>query len=146
MIKIAKNKDTSDLLRIEKDSFIEIDQFSKKIFLYHIKKGKVFICTINDEIAGYIILIMYKNCIRIYSIAVAKKYRNKGIGAELVQYVIHMCNRLSKRKILLEVRDNNFRAIKFYEKLGFQNKGILKNYYPDATNAYKLIYLVGSMN
>ena len=132
----ASLNDLNYILQIEQDSFNKIDRFSKNTFKYFLKHKKLWIVKINHKIVGYFILICYKKSIRIYSIAVLRKYRNKGIGSNILKFIIKFGKFLKKEKILLEVRISN-KSIKLYKKFEFKIKNILKNYYENE-DGYKM--------
>lgn len=62
----------------------------------------------------------------ILNIAVLKEEERKGIGSKLLNHLIE--NTVSD-KIMLEVRENNRKAIKFYQKNGFKQIHVRKKYY-----------------
>ena len=66
---------------------------------------------------------------------VNQKYRKKGFGSCLMNYVINHCEKLNINKLLLEVSHNNETAEKFYSRFNFSTVGIRKNYYKDGSNA-----------
>jgi RimJ/RimL family protein N-acetyltransferase len=68
-------------------------------------------------------------------IIVQKKYRNKGIGSELIDMAIKEAKRINnKKKIILSCFASNERALYLYEKLGFKRVGIRKKqFYLDDT-------------
>jgi len=67
-------------------------------------------------------------------IIVQNKYRNFGIGFQLIDFAIRESKRLNhKEKIILSCFSNNERAIKLYQKLGFNIIGIRKKqFYMDS--------------
>ena len=62
------------------------------------------------------------------NVAVHPDHRRKGVGEMLV---LALCEELSKENasLALEVRASNAPAIALYEKLGFDQVGLRKNYY-----------------
>ena len=60
------------------------------------------------------------------NIAVADTHRRRGIARMLVEELIRQ---LDAYQLTLEVRASNAPAIALYEKLGFQQVGLRKNYY-----------------
>ena len=62
------------------------------------------------------------------NVAVHPDHRRKGVGEMLV---LALCEELSKEnaRLALEVRASNAPAIALYEKLGFDQVGLRKNYY-----------------
>ncbi|MDR2342306.1 MAG: ribosomal protein S18-alanine N-acetyltransferase [Campylobacteraceae bacterium] len=139
MIRIANLKDLSDLLEIENESFDENSfAMSRQNFIYHIKKNPLFVCEKDGKVCGYILFFLRKNSkkARIYSIAVGKNSRKKGIASKLLEASFLYALKNSKNFIKLEVQSDNKSAIKIYEKLGFTCVKTLKAYYPDKSDAF----------
>ena len=63
------------------------------------------------------------------NIAVHPDHRNQGIAAGLVDNLIDALKARGSHSLMLEVRVSNEPARKLYEKLGFQQVGLRKNYY-----------------
>ena len=82
----------------------------------------------NGEIIGYMIGQYETDNFHIYSIGVSNKYRRKGIGKMLIDYLVTNHNN-DYKSITLNVHDLNESGINFYKKNGFQIEKTLKNYY-----------------
>ena len=54
-----------------------------------------------------------------------------GIGTMLLKSMLDQCKVMNYKKIFLEVRVSNEKAINFYEKFGFSKDAIRNNYYTD---------------
>ncbi len=67
--------------------------------------------------------------------AINQKFRQKGFGGCLMDFVINKCEKLNLKKMLLEVSDNNLAATKLYSKFEFRTVGIRKKYYKDGSDA-----------
>ena len=67
--------------------------------------------------------------------SIRKKFRRKGYGRYLMNYLIIQCEKSNIKKILLEVSESNSIANVFYSKFEFLTVGIRKNYYRDGTGA-----------
>ena len=65
--------------------------------------------------------------------AVDKQYRRKNVAEQLVDNIIKKGKELGITDITLEVRESNVGAIALYEKLGFEEAGIRKNFYQRPT-------------
>ena len=66
---------------------------------------------------------------------VNQKYRKKGYGTYLMNYLIKQCEILNINKLLLEVSLTNTTAEKFYDHFDFYTVGIRTNYYKDGSDA-----------
>jgi RimJ/RimL family protein N-acetyltransferase len=62
------------------------------------------------------------------SLALKPKYQGKGLGLKCMQELIHDLKREGFKRIELIVEADNPRAIKFYERLGFQQEGRMRNF------------------
>jgi ribosomal-protein-alanine N-acetyltransferase len=138
IIEPALKDDLNALCEIETEAFDENSfALNRQNFLYHIKKNPIFICKINGTAAGYILLLQHKKSanLRIYSIAVKKKFGSQGVGLSLLEKSFAYSKNINKKGIKLEVNIANTRAISLYKKGGFIKKGIISSYYPDGADA-----------
>jgi len=98
----------------------------------------------NSLIVGYCILSRSNlpTTILISSIAVDPKFRNRGIGTELIRDAIRVAKELSAlnpvKSIILQVAENNPTARDLYEKMGFQNARKIANYYGRGKHAIQI--------
>ena len=63
------------------------------------------------------------------NIAVTTERRREGIAEVLVDSLITELKRIGSSSLTLEVRSSNAPAIALYQKLGFHEAGLRKNYY-----------------
>jgi ribosomal-protein-alanine N-acetyltransferase len=71
----------------------------------------------------------------VMSIAVDKENRRIGIGKRLLGTMLRAYANTGVTRILLEVRESNLDAQKFYSALGFKRLGRLNSYYVDGEHA-----------
>lgn len=120
---------TSGILKPLSDKEVE-KYFSA---FYKNKKDYHFIITLNQKAIGHISLIKRKNNWYETQIIIGeKRHWGKGYGTKAIQLLIKKVKRLIISKIYLEVRPDNMRAIKAYEKCGFHKiriKKYLRNKY-----------------
>ncbi len=69
-------------------------------------------------------------------IIVQKKFRDLGIGFNLIDKAIRESKRLNKEKIILSTFLDNERALYLYKKIGFKTAGIRKKQFYIDTNYY----------
>ncbi len=65
----------------------------------------------------------------INNVVVAKEFRNKGIGLDLVLETLKRGRERGVEEFTLEVRVSNAPAIKIYQKAGFVSEGIRPRFY-----------------
>jgi len=86
-----------------------------------------------EVLVAYLICQLAVSDMELMMIGVAEKYRRRGYAQQLMETAIADSARLAERMIL-EVRQDNWPAIQFYEKLGFQQIGQRANYYRSIDN------------
>ncbi|MDD3831490.1 MAG: N-acetyltransferase [Clostridia bacterium] len=98
---------------------------------------------IEQTIVGYCVLVNCGEFCDIANIVVDKQYTNRGIGSEMMQYMIDKSIKLKVDHILLEVNTLNERAIRLYEKHGFKIIALRKNFYAhtlfQSNDAYSML-------
>lgn len=81
------------------------------------------------DIAGYCGMYRVLNEGDITNVAVKCEYRRRGIAEQLVTAIIKSASEKGVENITLEVRESNNAAIGLYNKIGFKEEGIRKNFY-----------------
>ncbi|HDZ78112.1 MAG TPA: GNAT family N-acetyltransferase, partial [Gammaproteobacteria bacterium] len=56
-----------------------------------------------------------------------------GLATKMVQYLMNQARQNDMGSIFLEVRESNTAAIKLYDKLGFNEIGLRRDYYPGSS-------------
>ena len=88
-----------------------------------------YIFSLNKKINGFCFFKKIDDFIEIYSIFVVPEYRNKGVAKSFLDCCLKYCKKNKLKKIILDVNEKNFSAIKFYKKNNFIFSGKRKNYY-----------------
>lgn len=74
-----------------------------------------------EIIIGHFNLILYKNYVQFDIKIGEEKYRNKGYGTLMTKKAIQIVfKKLKYKKLVLDVKVTNLRAIRVYEKCGFK--------------------------
>ncbi len=120
--------DEKVIAEIERECFES--PWSENAVLSSIDSGDVFL-TLEEgfEVIGYVGLKSVLDEGYINNIAIKKEHRRKGGATLLLKSLIEKAKQMDLAFISLEVRVSNQNAISLYEKFGFENKGIRKNFY-----------------
>lgn len=89
-------------------------------------------CDRKRNLAGFAVLRMAEDEAELLSIAVAPKWRRRGVGRALMDAALADLLHSPARHLFLEVDRTNQSAIALYRRLGFADVGTRKNYYPRA--------------
>ena len=87
--------------------------------------------TNGGEIIGFAGIKIIVDTADIMNIVVKKSWRNQGVGNLLLSNLISICKISNLSSLSLEVNEDNLPAIHLYEKFGFKQVGVRKNYYQD---------------
>ncbi len=126
----------------EIESCFELDSntvrlWTKRQWESEFKKSgvKVVAISISNEIIGIYVIHKIIDEAQINYFSIKKRFRRKGYGSYLMNYLINQSEKLNIKKLLLEVSEANIVAEVFYSKFNFLTVGRRKNYYKDGTDA-----------
>ena len=103
---------------------------------------------IEKNILGYIVFYGTIENTDIFEIAIKKEYQGQSFGEKLLKESMedivkkNINGNFSKNKFMLEVNEKNVKALKLYEKIGFERISIRKNYYGKNENATIMIKII----
>jgi ribosomal-protein-alanine N-acetyltransferase len=83
------------------------------------------------RVIGYLIVSRYADDWHIMNLAVDPDWRRRGVARQLLEDFLARTAGGNERGYTLEVRPSNAEAIRLYERLGFEARGIRRGYYLD---------------
>ena len=101
---------------------------------------------IDGLIQGYGVMSVAAGESHILNISVRPESQRQGIGSKLMKHFLQLARRHDADTVMLEVRPSNKLAIKMYEKLGFNEIGVRRNYYPAHQGREDALLLALSLN
>ena len=84
-----------------------------------------------DELVGYVINSRYVDAWHVMNVAVDPDRQRRGAATALLERLFELTADDERRGYTLEVRMSNVGAIRLYEQLGFEARGIRRGYYTD---------------
>ena len=84
-----------------------------------------------DELVGDIVNSRYVDAWHVMNVAVDPDRRRRGIATQLLVHLFELTQGDERRGYTLEVRISNDAAIRLYERLGFEPRGLRRGYYTD---------------
>ncbi len=117
------------IMELEKELFSA--PWSEAMFSEEIKGHYAYILQKdeNKEIIGYLSGWKLLDEFTITNIGISQKFQRMGLGAKLVKFIISKLLYERCFMFYLEVRESNLKAIRLYEKFGFEQVGLRVNYY-----------------
>ena len=131
-IRPMKDSDIDAVLEVERFAFVT--PWSRSAFEQELNDNQLaryFVVENNDTVIGYAGMWLVIGEAHITNIAVQADYRRLGVGRLLMLHLINYACGLGIGSMTLEVRVSNDAARKLYASLGFQEKGLRKNYYSE---------------
>lgn len=140
-IRHAELSDLPELLRLEELSF-ENDRLSRRSFIRWLghRRCVFLVCGEGEGLYGYILVIRRRGTrlARMYSLAVDPACRGRGIAKQLVEQAEREARDAGALYMRLEVADDNTGAISLYEKLGYLQFGLYRDYYENHGDALRM--------
>lgn len=130
-IEKMKLEDLPEVLAIEKASFPI--PFSEDLFRMELQLevAHLSVARWEGKLVGYIDFWRVDAEIYLITIAVHPEWRQKAIGASLMEVMIQEARKDGVLKITLDVRPSNVAGLALYHHYGFEQVGIRKAYYQD---------------
>ena len=120
----AELSDLQDIAALESEIFSDAWSLKSLEETWNQKNAVIFAAKTEEKIAGYLIIYYVLDEGEIARIATAPSMRR-----QMFQELVAFCEEQQITRIMLEVREGNEAARRFYEKCGFTEDGIRKNYY-----------------
>jgi tRNA threonylcarbamoyladenosine biosynthesis protein TsaB len=89
----------------------------------------------HQVMVGYMVWMKVADEAHLLNFTLSPGRQGHGMGTWMLQSLIRQVQQAGLKKILLEVRPSNDRAIRLYRKFGFASIGIRKGYYPNSAAA-----------
>ncbi len=89
-----------------------------------------WVCERVDQVVAYGILSIGAGEAHVMNICVSPRVQRQGYGVAMMNKLIEVALENRTQSLLLEVRPTNFSALEMYRKMGFNEIGVRKAYYP----------------
>ncbi len=141
MIRPARISDLDSLWALEQRCFSS-DRISRRQWRYLLSRARADTLVVDDdgELVGHVLLLYNRatSVARLYSIAVDKSERGKGLGTALVRSAEQAAREQGRAYMRLEVRRDNAASLGLFEGMGYRRFGVLDDYYEDHMQAIRL--------
>ena len=84
-----------------------------------------------ERLVGYVVNSRYVDAWHVMNVAVDPDFQRRGIATRLLGRLFELTRDDQRRGYTLEVRISNDPAIRLYERLGFEPRGLRRGYYTD---------------
>lgn len=84
---------------------------------------------------GYAIVMWLPEEVHLLNLSVDAPVQGRGLGGEMLDWLMSDARRRGARSMLLEVRPSNTPGLRLYERKGFHRIGLRRRYYPSHDGA-----------
>lgn len=141
MIRAATMDDLPRLLEIEAQAF-SIDRISRRSFRHLLSRANAVSLVEEDSagLCGYVTVLFKRgtSLARLYSIAIDPRCRGRGVGERLLAAAEQAGRERHCIVLRLEVHPQNARARRLYDRAGYREIGVYRNFYEDGADAQRL--------
>jgi len=129
VLRPMRQQDLPAVLEVERAAYDH--PWSENIFQDCLRVGYYcVVCDFDGSIVGHGIMSLGVGECHLLNICIHPDYQRRRLGNQLVNYLLDLARWKKIRMAFLEVRVSNQAAYKLYTKLGFDEIGVRKNYYP----------------
>ncbi|MGO1157584.1 ribosomal protein S18-alanine N-acetyltransferase [Acinetobacter lwoffii] len=132
MIRLMKAADVEVVAKIERS--VQSHPWTFKQFEDAVTAYQSTVIEVQGQVAGFCILQPVLDEANLLLMAIDPAQQGQGLGYQLLEASVVMLKN-NPVQIFLEVRESNQAAIKLYEKSGFHQIDLRKNYYPNANGS-----------
>jgi len=105
--------------------------WSERNYLDSIKAGHYFYC-LQQQAIGIAVVMPLLDEAELLNIVIAADHQGQGLGRQLLSGLMQDLRQQGCQRLFLEVRASNTPALALYQRCGFVQSGLRKNYYPAA--------------
>ncbi|WP_425879558.1 ribosomal protein S18-alanine N-acetyltransferase [Acinetobacter sp. TWP2-2-3] len=132
MIRLMQAADVEAVAKIERS--VQSHPWTLKQFEDAVTAYQSTVIEVQGQVAGFCILQPVLDEANLLLMAINPAQQGQGLGYQLLEASVAMLKN-NPVQIFLEVRESNQAAIKLYEKSGFHQIDLRKNYYPNANGS-----------
>ena len=97
-----------------------------------------YLCSVeeeNSEVRGYVILMPVIDEAELLNVGVAAGHQRKGLGRAMLGKMLGLARAKNLHRVFLEARSSNVAALALYCSAGFNQIGVRRGYYQNASGS-----------
>ncbi len=98
-------------------------------------------CWTSGELIGYAVVMTALDEAHLLNFAVASRWQRRGVGADFLQFLIDRARDANRDVFYLEVRPSNVAGVRLYQRFGFRQLGLRRDYYPAVAGREDALFL-----
>lgn len=85
------------------------------------------------QVVGFVVYELHKSRLQLINVAVHQDLQRQGIGRQIVEHIKNKPAVARRSLVMLDVRETNLTAQRFFRAMGFKAVSILRDFYRDTT-------------
>lgn len=137
-----EDSDLDAIVDLERRAF-EVGPYTRRMLrhIFEDSSGSNVLAVEDGRIVGYaLILPLNSTQVDLETIAVLPEFQGKGVSHKLLDHLENEARRRGFKKMILEVRDRNERAMSFYHRKGYTTISHLPLFYRENYNGSRGAY------
>ncbi len=129
MVRSMRERDLPAVLEVERAAY----EFPWTLGIFRDCLTFGHVCRVYENARGLIghgIMSVGAGECHMLNICVHPAYQRRGLGSHMVKYLMELARAQKAHTALLEVRYSNYAAYNLYTRMGFNELGLRKGYYP----------------
>ena len=98
-------------------------------------------CWTGAELIGYAVVMTALDEVHLLNFAVASRWQRRGVATQFLQFLLDRAEDGKRDMLYLEVRPSNVAGVKLYQRFGFKQLGVRRDYYPAVTGREDALFL-----
>ena len=98
-------------------------------------------CWTGGELIGYAVVMTALDEAHLLNFAVASRWQQRGVATRFLQFLLDRAQDGKRDMLYLEVRPSNVAGLKLYQRFGFKQLGVRRDYYPAVTGREDALFL-----
>lgn len=143
-LRLMQLTDLPQVLEIEKRAYTF--PWTVRLFEDCLRAGYLcWILEVENQLAGYGLMMLAAGEAHVLNLCVDPQFQGQGYGRKILEHLLTCARKNKAEEVFLEVRVSNLVAITLYDKVGFNQIGIRKNYYQNGQFKEDAIILAKSL-
>ena len=122
--------DLEAVLALEQQAFSH--PWTRALYVDALTSYECWMMFVGNQHVGHGVISQIVDEAHLLNIAIAVEQQGKGLGLQLLEYLMQRASQRGCGECFLEVRASNLSAYALYERFGFNEIGRRRNYYPTA--------------
>lgn len=128
-LRVMQASDLDAVLQVEQNAYTH--PWTRAVFNDTLQAGyQAQMLLLEQDVLGYFVAMQGVDEVHLLNITVAPQYQRQGWAVMIMQAMHTWARSVLAQWSWLEVRVSNARAIHLYQRFGYQQVGLRKNYYP----------------